>query len=301
MNTSVIGTISLLVSNVLLSSYPIIIKKYSDISVFIQLVIRVITYILLAIPILLLGGEGMNIIANTVQPKYLMISAINLLHIYSSYKGFEYLNAGISLTTFYSYPIIQVLLAKIFLGTELSKEILYNLFGCLVGIGILNKDSYYEVNKNVLSGFLFIGLAALTEAIISIFYKKDNLKNPFMSLYTLYAPAFVLIYAVYLVYRFYSKEKNRNENGWWSRIRSNPSTIVKIVLFNLAIGGIGYTLRLFALTKISINWFSGLAFTSSVSAFLLGWLFLGEKIKIHHIIGTITIFYNLYGICTHQN
>ena len=175
MNTHLVGTISLLVSNVLLSSYPIIIKKYSDISVFVQLVIRIITYILLALPVLVLGGEGIDIITNTIQPKYIMISAVNLLHVYSSYKGFENLNAGISLTTFYSYPIIQVLLAKIFLGTEINKEILYNLFGCLVGIGILNKDSYYDNNKNVVKGFLFIGLAGLTEAIISVFYKKDNL------------------------------------------------------------------------------------------------------------------------------
>ena len=296
MNTHLVGTISLLVSNVLLSSYPIIIKKYSDISVFVQLVIRIITYILLALPVLVLGGEGIDIITNTIQPKYIMISAVNLLHVYSSYKGFENLNAGISLTTFYSYPIIQVLLAKIFLGTEINKEILYNLFGCLVGIGILNKDSYYDNNKNVVKGFLFIGLAGLTEAIISVFYKKDNLKNPFMSLYTLYAPAFVLMY---LVYRLFSKE-NKKKN-WWDMINTNRSTIIKIILFNLAIGGIGYTLRLFALTKISITWFSGLAFTSSVSAFLLGWLFLGEKIKIHHIIGTIVIFYNLYGIGKTQN
>ena len=298
MNTHLVGTISLLVSNVLLSSYPIIIKKYSDISVFVQLVIRIITYILLALPVLVLGGEGIDIITNTIQPKYIMISAVNLLHVYSSYKGFENLNAGISLTTFYSYPIIQVLLAKIFLGTEINKEILYNLFGCLVGIGILNKDSYYDNNKNVVKGFLFIGLAGLTEAIISVFYKKDNLKNPFMSLYTLYAPAFVLMY---LVYRLFSKENKKNEENWWDMINTNRSTIIKIILFNLAIGGIGYTLRLFALTKISITWFSGLAFTSSVSAFLLGWLFLGEKIKIHHIIGTIVIFYNLYGIGKTQN
>lgn len=298
MNTHLVGTISLLVSNVLLSSYPIIIKKYSDISVFVQLVIRIITYILLALPVLVLGGEGIDIITNTIQPKYIMISAVNLLHVYSSYKGFENLNAGISLTTFYSYPIIQVLLAKIFLGTEINKEILYNLFGCLVGIGILNKDSYYDNNKDVVKGFLFIGLAGLTEAIISVFYKKDNLKNPFMSLYTLYAPAFVLMY---LVYRLFSKENKKNEENWWDMINTNRSTIIKIILFNLAIGGIGYTLRLFALTKISITWFSGLAFTSSVSAFLLGWLFLGEKIKIHHIIGTIVIFYNLYGIGKTQN
>ncbi len=152
-----------------------------------------------------------------------------------------------------------------------------------MGIGILNKDNFTDLNKNVKTGLLFIALAALTESTISIFYKKDNLKNPFMSLYTLYAPAFLLLL---LVYRGITRETISTA--------FNSSSLIKIILFNLAIGGIGYTLHLFALTKISISWFSALAFTSSISAFILGWLFLGEQIKIHHLIGTGIIFYNLY-------
>ena len=293
MDSFSIGTITLLVSNVLLSSYPILIKHYiTDISVLVQLIIRVVTYILLALPILVIGGEGLTVITNTINPKFLAISAINLLHIYSSYKGFEYLNAGVSLTTFYSYPIIQVLLARIFLGTTISKEIIYNLFGCLVGIGILNKDSYNDTNKNVKKGFLFIGLAALTEAIINIFYKKNALNNPFMSLYTLYAPAFFLLLLMYFLF------SNRIElhDNLLNKIEFNYSTLKTIILYNILIGGLGYTLRLFSLSQISMNWFSALSFTGSVSAFIMGWFFLGEKIKIHHLLGSVVIFYNLYYI-----
>jgi drug/metabolite transporter (DMT)-like permease len=293
MNSFSIGTISLIVSNVLLSSYPILIKQYiTDISVLFQLMIRVVTYILLALPILVIGGEGLNIITNTINPKFLAISAVNLFHIYSSYKGFEYLNAGVSLTTFYSYPIIQVLLARIFLGTTFSKEIIYNLFGCLVGIGILNKDSYNDNNKNIKKGFIFIALAALTEAIISVFYKDVNFNNPFMSLYTLYAPAFFLL----VLYIFFSNPLQEIQTNLWDKIEFNQSTIIKIILYNLLIGGIGYTLRLFSLSKISISWFSALTFTSSISAFIMGWVFLREKIKIHHLIGSAIIFYNVYYI-----
>lgn len=292
MNSFSIGTISLIVSNVLLSSYPILIKQYiTDISVLVQLIIRVVTYILLALPILVIGGEGLNVITNTVNPKFLAISAVNLLHIYSSYKGFEYLNAGVSLTTFYSYPIIQVLLARIFLGTTLSKENIYHLFGCLVGIGILNKDSYSDTNKNIKKGFIFIAIAALTEAIIGVFYKKESFSNPFMSLYTLYAPAFLLL----LMYFLFSNRIELHDN-LLNKIEFNYSTLKKIILYNILIGGLGYTLRLFSLSQISINWFSALSFTGSVSAFIMGWFFLGEKIKIHHLLGSAVIFYNLYYI-----
>jgi drug/metabolite transporter (DMT)-like permease len=291
MDTVSIGTISLLTSNILLSSYPILVKSYiNDISVLVQMIIRIIVYISLALPFLLLNGEGISIFTNLINPKYIAISAVNLLHIYSSYKGFEYLNAGVSLTTFYTYPIIQVLLSRFFLGTELTKQIIYSLVGCLLGIVVLNKDSYSDVNINAKKGFLFIGLAALTEAIIDLFYKSADFKNPFMSLYTLYAPAFLIFFIIYIYYNYINNENNLYKHT------INDISIKKIILFNLLIGGLGYTLRLFSLTKISISWFSALSFTSSVSAFFMGWLFLGEKIKLHHFIGSAIIFYNIYQI-----
>jgi drug/metabolite transporter (DMT)-like permease len=307
MNDFYVGTVSLLISNVLLSSYPILIKTYiSDISVIVQLIIRISVYICLSLPFLIIGGEGMNILSALIDPKYLAISAVNLLHIYSSYKGFQYLNAGISLTTFYSYPIIQVLLARIFLGTELTKEIMFSLFGSLIGIGILNKDTIFHegtLGINVKRGFSFIAIAAITEAIIGVFYKGVNIQNPFMSLYTLYAPAFVFFIVWYIFYYKRneqiienSKENLDKQNNWWYILTNHGGIMTKIILFNLLIGGIGYTLRLLSLTKIPISWFSELSFTSSLSAFVLGWYFLGEKISLNHLVGSAIIFYNIYRI-----
>jgi len=345
MNDFYVGTISLLVSNVLLSSYPILIKSYiTNISIVVQLIVRIVVYICLALPFLVIGGEGMNILTTLIEPKYLAISAVNMLHIYSSYKGFEYLNAGIALTTFYSYPIIQVLLAHIFLGTELTSGLMYNLFGSLLGIAILNKDTLLGgekiANVNLASnlqprpflkgnarqvtphdenmvkkGFSFIAIAALTEAIIGVFYKGVNIQNPFMSLYSLYAPAFVFFMIWYLYQKYkesqevknkanvanwtdekIQKEKDGKKDNWWHILTNHGGFMKRIILYNILIGGIGYTLRLFSLTKIPISWFSGLSFTSSLSAFMLGWFFLGERIKLNHILGSIVIFYNLFKI-----
>lgn len=311
MNDFYVGTIALLVSNVLLSSYPILIKSYiTNISIVVQLIVRIVVYICLALPFLVIGGEGMNILTTLIEPKYLAISAVNMLHIYSSYKGFEYLNAGISLTTFYSYPIIQVLLARIFLGTELTAGLMYNLFGSLLGIAILNKDTLLggEKSANVKKGFAFIAIAAITEAIIGVFYKGVNIQNPFMSLYSLYAPAFVFFMIWYLYQKYkesqevknkaidekIQKEKEGKKDNWWHILTNHGGFMKRIILYNILIGGIGYTLRLFSLTKIPISWFSGLSFTSSLSAFMLGWFFLGEKIKLNHLLGSIVIFYNLF-------
>jgi drug/metabolite transporter (DMT)-like permease len=311
-----VGTLTLLVSNVLLSAYPILIKLYiRDVSVIVQLIIRITVYICMSLPFLIIGGEGLNILTSLIDPKYLAISAVNLIHIYSSYKGFEYLNSGIALTTFYSYPIIQVLLSKIFLGTELTTGIVYSLLGSLVGIGILNKDSFNNTSNisttsntssisNTNKGFLFIAMAAITEAIIGVFYKGADFSNPFMSLYTLYAPAFLFFMIWYIFYykrgsnNYVLEQKEKKNDNWLDLITNHGELIKKIIMFNLLIGGVGYTLRLFSLTEIPISWFSSLSFTSSLSAFLLGWLFLGEKIKLHHLVGSIVIFYNIYKIKT---
>jgi drug/metabolite transporter (DMT)-like permease len=314
MNDFYVGTIALLVSNVLLSSYPILIKSYiKDISIVVQLIVRIVIYICLALPFLVIGGEGMNILTTLIDPKYLAISAVNILHIYSSYKGFEYLNAGISLTTFYSYPIIQVLLARIFLGTELTLGIMYNLFGSLLGIGVLNKDTLLggEKSSNIKKGFSFIAIAAITEAIIGVFYKGVNIQNPFMSLYSLYAPAFVL-FMIWYLYQKYKETKRHiqtdkdnkvdmevKRDNWWYILTNHGGFMKRIILYNMLIGGIGYTLRLFSLTKVPISWFSGLSFTSSLSAFIMGWFFLGEKIKLHHLLGSLVIFYNIFRIKQH--
>jgi drug/metabolite transporter (DMT)-like permease len=324
MDNFTIGTISILVSNTLLSSYPILIKSYiADVGIMTQLIIRCIVYIFLCVPFILIGNESVQLFSTLVQPKFLFISIINLIHIYTSYRGFELLNPGVALTTFYTYPIVQLFLSKFILKSAFDYDILYNLFGSLIGLIVLNKDlfdgssnsstssnnnnssnssnssnnsnsstssnnsnnSNNSSNKKLLyTGLGFIGIAALTEAIINVFYKGADMKNPFMSLYTLYAPAF-FVYIAYMLYK-------RNEEVK-KLVSIEGSTMKKIVLFNVAIGGIGYAMRLFGLTKVPMSWFSTLSFTNGISVFLLAWFILGDRIKLNHVIGSAIIFYNI--------
>ena len=290
-----LGTSSLLTSNVLLSSYPILIKKYiNDISLDAQLLIRVIMYIALAIPFMIYAGEAKHIFTSLISPGFIAISIVNLIHIYSSYAGFAILDAGISMTTFYSYPIIQVFLSNIFLGApKITPTILLSMFGCFLGVAILNADSIQRFiqekteskKSKEFEGYLFIGIAALTEAIISVFYKKADLKNAFTSLYTLYAPGLVFLLG-YL--SMGSKDSSMSKDSL-----SNIS-LLPIVFYNMLIGGMGYMLRLYSVTKIDMKWFSALSFTSAVSAFALGNFFLGEEIKLQHWIGTAIMFLSIY-------
>ena len=298
------GTLALLLSNTLLSAYPILIKMYADsVTLSVQVLIRMAVYIGLTVPVLVLGGHAGQMAAALVSPKFLAISAVNLLHIYSSYKGFTYLNAGVSMTTFYSYPIIQVVLSSIFLQTRLTVGVLSNLVGCFLGLVVLNANTYKTggPSVNVSKGLGFIALAALTEAMIGVFYKHINYKNPFMSLFTLYAPVGLLCLLVAAVWWWRRQQQHKEEKEKEKSNKSNSNNDMwKIVLFNVLIGGVGYLLRLFALTHIPLAWFSGLLFTSSVSAFVLGYVFLKEKIRPEHWLGTMVIFYNIYKLKLHQ-
>ncbi len=84
-------------------------------------------------------------VGSTTQ--YLAFSVIILVHFYSSYKDFDYLNTGISLTTFCAYPIIQIVLSHILLVTELTNNVIYHLIGCLFGIAIFNRNSFLLIVK----------------------------------------------------------------------------------------------------------------------------------------------------------
>ncbi len=285
MDNFTLGTIAILVSNTFLSSYPILIKNYIlDVDIFTQLLIRCTVYITLAFPFMVLGKETLQAFTSLLNPGYLLISVVNLIHIYTSYRGFELLNPGIALTTFYTYPIIQLFLSNILFQTKIQAGVYLNLLGCFLGFIVLNRDMFEKNKKIMMSGFVFIGIAALTEAMINLFYKNKNLKNPFSSLYTLYAPAFVFL-IVFLFFR---------GNGQIGKImKIDRGILKKIILFNLLIGGLGYTIRLFGLTKVPMSWFSTLSFTNGISVFLLAWWILGDPIKIHHILGSAILFYNI--------
>ncbi len=139
-----------------------------------------------------------------------------------------------------------------------------------------------------------------------------------MSLYSLYAPSFVFFMIWYLYQKYkesqevkkkvsegdrkdekIQKEKDNKKDNWWYILTNHGGFMKRIILYNMLIGGIGYTLRLFSLTKIPISWFSGLSFTSSLSAFIMGWFFLGERIKLNHLLGSIVIFYNIFRLKKH--
>ena len=62
-----------------------------------------------------------------------------------------------------------------------------------------------------------------------------------------------------------------------------------IVAFNSLVGFVGYALRFYIIPKVSTITFSALSFFGVVSAYLLGWLFLGETPSVIQGLGAAAI------------
>ena len=282
--SSVLGTASLLASNTLLSLYPILIKSFENMGTFTQVFYRVATIILCAAPFVT------NIFDLILTPKFIGIGLINLVHIWTSYVGFQNLDTGISLSTFYSYPIFTVLLGAFFLGSKVSMSTIFYLGLCIAGVIAVNMrptdsnmrptdETPTDTPKNTTLGLISIAVAALTEAIIIIFYKGTTLPNSFDSLFSLYFYSLVPMLAV----------------APWFLDRVPLMDVAKVTGFNFFGGFIGYFLRLAAIPLLSVATFSGLSFTTIISGYIFGWLFFRENVGLNQLIGTLAIITGIFG------
>jgi drug/metabolite transporter (DMT)-like permease len=276
---------------------------------FTQVFYRVATIILCAAPFVT------NIFDLILTPKFIGIGLINLVHIWTSYVGFQNLDTGISLSTFYSYPIFTVLLGAFFLGSKVSISTIFYLGLCIAGVIAVNmrdgdhdsnmrptdsnmRDRDHDANmrptdanmsttdetptstpKNTTLGLLSIAVAALTEAIIIIFYKGATLPNSFDSLFSLYFYSLVPMLAV----------------APWFLDRVPLMDVAKVTGFNFFGGFIGYFLRLAAIPLLSVATFSGLSFTTIISGYIFGWLFFRESVGLNQLIGTLAIITGIFG------
>ena len=98
---------SKLLAESLLSLYPIFVKNIG-LSLPLQVWSRVFSYTAISAffidyPFVLQSIFSMNGI---------LLSVITLIHIYTSYRGFQLLESGVSYTLFYTYPIMILLFSK---------------------------------------------------------------------------------------------------------------------------------------------------------------------------------------------
>ena len=291
-----IEVLSKLLSDSLLSLYPIFVK-YINLPIGIQVWSRFFTYVIISIFFI----NWSYISKYFLSKNALLLSALTMLHVYTSYRGFQLLDSGVAYVLFYTYPLMILLLA----GEKLSFVMLFALLGVFLLSGgggniIESLDNYNmnifkkreEVKENTVKenfkyeGVIMIILAAFTEAVIYFIVRDLKTDNNWNHLFISYG-----IGAILLSIYYFKDIKN-----------TLKTTVSTSILINLFLGLFGNLLRFFAIYRLNPNIYAPLSYFGILMAYIYGVFINKDVITIRKVIGTICIIIpNIYFIITQTN
>jgi drug/metabolite transporter (DMT)-like permease len=279
-------SIPLIAGEGLLSLYPVLIKSV-PLDLTSHTLVRLITTTIACFPF-----TSVPISTFISQLSYHIVSILYVAHIYSSYLGFKNLEVGVALTLFYTYPIINVLIAGSFTYSLIVPFLASFLGVILISNTATQTDTAIQTQTTSGSkslGIISIFIAAVTESLIYSIYKFDtyNSSNPFDMLFGMCLTGSILL-SIYYVYK---SNLNKTEHK-----SPNYTGILKLVIINAIIGVGGYLLRFSSLFSLSTEWFSILSFSGIVFGYLYGWSFYGERLNWSKVIGTLLIIYGAYHV-----
>lgn len=262
-------TLSVLLSESILSLYPILIKIVPT-NLYTQILTRFFMYPLSA---LLVGGT--KPLYQSYKTKYsyfhnFLYGLLNIIHVISSYIAFTYLPAGIAMSLFYTYPLWNIIGSFIFLREKINIKMLPSFIVSIIGIYLLSyKDKTLNLNW---IGLFFVFIAAITETAIFLVVKLSD-SNPFTNIYQLYLSGFVLLLSGLFI------------NSKYTHFDLNIKHLFPLIVFNGLIGFTGYAIRFWTITKLSTIIYSILSLFGIITSFLFGYLFVNETIELIPFIG----------------
>jgi drug/metabolite transporter (DMT)-like permease len=262
----VINEVLLLLSEIVLSAYPMLIKLV-DASVLFQVGLRMFVYAGLGSAMAVLTGSPLPSLALTSET--VLTGLLNLLHVGGSYIGFDQLAAGNAMALFYTYPVWNILGAAAVFGESIPYRSLPWIGVALAGTLALVQPT--RTNWTVVGVFAAL-VAALTETGIYLWFKshKDgDSDQPWTKMTQMYGSSGALWaagVAVALALGLVTK----------SAFKISGGALGSILLFNSLIGFVGYALRFYLIPKVSTVTFSALSFFGVIAAYLFSWLFTAE-------------------------
>lgn len=275
-----INEVLLLLSEVVLSAYPLLIKLV-DASVLFQVGLRMYVFAGLGAALAVLSGVPV-LPGGVLSVETLLTGLLNLLHVGGSYVGFDQLAAGNAMALFYTYPVWNILGAALVFGEKIQLRSLPWIGVALAGTLALVQPT----RKNWTAVGVFAALlAALTETGIYLWFKshKDgDSDQPWTKMTQMYGSSGVLwtlSVAVAVALGLFGK----------SVFKLSGEGLGTILLFNSLVGFAGYALRFYLIPKVSTVAFSSLSFFGVISAYLLSWLFTREVPNYTQIAGAAAI------------
>jgi len=213
----------------------------------------------------------------------IMLSLVTILHIYTSYRGFELLESGVAYSIFYLYPIMILLMS----GHKIQSIMLLSLVGVyLLASKEMNFFDLFDLKKgdskksDQILGVAMIGLAAFTEAIIYFLVRDIKTLNNWNHIFISY-----FLGAMLLTWYLLGDIRGMKWNG-----RLSMSLGI-----NSLIGLIGYLLRFYAAYRLDTMVYAPLSYFGIVMSFVYGVFIGGESIDLKKVAGAgLIIFSNLW-------
>ena len=271
------GILSKLTSESILGFVPFFIKTI-NISFFDKYFIRFLIFVLISIFFV-----DFNIIQKYLFNKDgLILGFITIIHVYTSYKGYELLKGGVANSILYLYPLF-ILLIK-----DQKFRWVYLIF--IIGLFLLAYSDYFyyqteEYKNNIFDltkkeqsynfeGILNMLISAITEAFIYFYILKIKTNNNWNHIFISYFIGLLLI-LLFNVKKIINYQLNFNK--------------FVISLFYIFILLIGYYLRFYAINHLSTINYSILSYIGIFITYLYVFIFLKEKVNIFNISGTLLI------------
>ena len=296
----------MLVSESLLSLYPIFVKKIG-LTLVHQVWARLVAYVGISAIFVNWSFIGSSLFTTDA----LILAAINLSHIFFSYEGFRNLDSGVSFAIFNTYPLMILLIAGV-MWNNVYLLVLLGLALFVLGESkgseaapFRSKERTQEGSKEQSStdkeqsstdkeqsstdkepkekidftyGIAMVLLAALTEALIYFMVRRIKTNNHWNHVFLSYFVGFVAFSAYLLV-------------------KGTDLPISKITLprMGLAVGlngfiGAGaYFLRFFAASNLTASIFAPLAYFGMVMSYVYGIVFNQETLSWEKVGGTLCI------------
>ena len=277
-------------SELILSLYPILIKTV-PVSLDTQVLSRILTF---SIAAALLAPS--NAIAKTwgtlgAATRSSGLGAITLAHVATSYYAFKELPAGVAMSLFYTYPILNLLGGVVLFGEEITSFQLLMMLVGFIGVlcvsfgssGSLTTSEEGEKKEIKWLGVLSALAAAVTEVAMYFAVRTTIQANPFTSILELYPGAAILMLV------FLGVRGGFGMFDMFDSIDKVGANWTSMTLFNLFIGFAGYATRFYAIPKVSTFIFSILSYVGVVASFFFGWLFVGEVPSTLSVLGAALI------------
>lgn len=266
MDPATFSSITVLVAEIALALHPILIKQVG-VNLPTQLLARLGTYTVLAAG---LGSKKDIAFSWGSLPKAfqsIVFGLMNLIHIGSSYLSYQHLPAGSALALFYTYPFFNILAGILFLGDTLDLKLLPLMAMAFAGVLLIAKYTHagngeqhkdaHEQKKNILIGIVASLISALTETLIFMVAKTGEEPTAFLPILKLYPGALLGLFA-FLGFSGSSKTLNFDVKNW-----------IPLLLFNIFVGFLGYSLRFYSIPRLPTAIFSILTFIGVAAGY--GW------------------------------